>query len=188
MHLKLQITTLWSLWIQGSNLSKYTNTSDHACFNHPFKWVIIETSVIHIAFNKHKDRNSIIINSPNGQNQWGGCKLHQARSREEKIAYECREIVAMLFAWLCLIAIFDKGSENMIQISIILAPKAWKLAWGKNQNSLTHKTHLVYQPWSGTHTQKNTLTCFHYLQTHKHTHNHYIPVSPVGGEIWYDGG
>lgn len=68
-----------------------------------------------------------------------------------KIIYECREIVAILFAWLCLIAMFDKGSEKrMVKISIIIAPKAWKVAWGMHQNA--HTTHLVYPV--NTHSKK----------------------------------
>lgn len=90
-----------------------------------------------------------------------------------KITYECREMVVILFAWLCLIAMFDKGSEtSTVKISIIIAPKAWKVAWGMHQNA--HTTHLVYRV--NTHSKKH-INLFS-LSADTQTHTYTSPLYP----------
>lgn len=94
-----------------------------------------------------------------------------------KITYECREMVAILFAWLCLIVVFDKGSENsMVKISIIIAPKAWKVAWGMHQNARTHTHNSL--GLSGAHTLKKKHINLFSLSADKHTHTHTSPLYP----------
>lgn len=191
MQLKFKITaTVW--WTQTLLISAY--------FIHPFRCCYrnICYSVHHFAFNKYRDRNSIIINSPNGQSQWSGWEIHQASSRgQQREIYELhhshwlRELHTHTWkqchlhncAWLqSLIRVLEIGSK-----STIIACKSWKVAGGVGEykNAHTHSTSLTEQH---THNHKNTISPFS-LSADTHKHIAIMSLSdPVGGEMWYDEG